>query len=510
MPNAGPDTPSGDYEAMAPLWTVTDTMLQGANAVRAAGEAFLPKQPNETLPRYELRRANAKFTNIYRDIVESLAAKPFAKAVALTDGASERVKALAEDIDGRGNNLHVFAGQTFFEGVNRGVDWILVDHTRAAPREDGRPLTLEDERRQGLRPYWVHVPATRVLAVYSEVIGGVEIYTHVRIREDVTERDGFDEVSIERVRVFDREPIVSVIDGVERVTSYAPATFTVWEKKAPKGRARNSTWEIVDAGPVSIGVIPMVPFVTGRRQESSWRLVPPMQNVADLQVEHYQAENEHKNLRVKTAFPMLKGMGISPPMDGEGNPAQVQTGPDSVLYAPPVGDNGQHGDWEWMKADATVLKEHRDGIASIEQQMREIGRQPLTAQSGNLTVVTTQFAAQKGNSAVQAWALNLKDALEQAFALTAKWLRDATEAEVQVHTDFALDGGDEKGPDVLLSMRERGDLSRQTFWREMQRRDILSGDFDADAEGKLIEDEQPDPDDEVDLTAAAGLAANAA
>jgi hypothetical protein len=53
--------------------------------------------------------------------------------------------------------------------------------------------------------------------------------------------------------------------------------------------------------------------------------------------------------------------------------------------------------------------------------MRDLGRQPLA--SANLTVITTANVSMKAHSAVQKWALLLKDALEQAWVLTCKWLK---------------------------------------------------------------------------------------
>jgi hypothetical protein len=85
-----------------------------------------------------------------------------------------------------------------------------------------------------------------------------------------------------------------------------------------------------------------------------------------------------------------------------------------------------------IEPDATSLKFLAEEIEKTIQQMRELGRQPLTAQTGNLTVVTTQFAAQKGNSAIQAWALNLKDAMENALRYTAMWLKEEAEAEFEL------------------------------------------------------------------------------
>lgn len=504
-----PSTTSSDYDAMKPYGDMVDTILAGAPAMRSAGRTYLPQFPEESDVDYEYRRANAKFTNVYADIVSNLAAKPFSEEVQLAEGADKRFEALAEDIDGRGNNLHVFAHNLFFGGINYAVDWILVDFTKARPRTDGQPLSLDDEKKQGLRPYWVHVPASRMLAVYTDTIAGKEEFVHARMRETVTRRDGFGEVCVERIRVLNREPIYEVVDDVTtgRIVDYEPATFEVWEKVVrQRTRSQSSQWGVVEQGKVTIGVIALVPFVTGRRIEGSWQFVPPMQDVAHLQIEHYQQETALKSIKELTAFPMLAANGVD--LSGYANDRggfTIAVGPRSVLSAPPImGDSSAtHGEWTFIEPTAENVRFLADDVANTEKQLRELGRQPLTATAG-ITVVTAAIAAQKASSAVQAWAWGLKDALEQAFKLTAMWLNMKGKApEVVVFTDFALEVADEKGPDWIRDMAKRNRLSTRTEWEEAQRRGVLSGDFDADQEDKRLAEEAPDEDDEEEIGAAA-------
>ena len=503
-----PETVSTDYEAMQPYWQTVTAILGGAEAMRAEGEAFLPRFPNETADDYEYRRKNARFTNIYADVVTSLARKPFGEEVALADGAPDRIATLAEDIDGRGNSLHVFAAETFFDGVNDAVSWVLVDYTRAAARADGLALSLADERVQGLRPYWVRIPADRMLAVYSDVVKGAEVITHARIREDVVMRDGFDEVAVERVRMFDRAPVYAMLeDGTvtDTVIDYGPATFTIYERRVEAvGRRTRSGWDIVDQGAVTLGVIPLVPFVTGKRVGGGWRFYPPLQGVADLQIEHYQQETALKSITELTAFPMLAGNGVQPDVQA-GKVVAVPVGPRSVLYAPPNGENGNHGEWTFIEPSAESLRFLAEQVKATEAQMRELGRQPLSVSSG-ITVVAAAFASQKATSVLQAWALGLKDCLEQCLALTADWLNLGVEPEISWNLDDLDLTDDDKGPTSIMEARKNGDLSRETVWAEFRRRGVLSADFDPDEEKDRLEAEMPDPDEEADLVAAAGAA----
>lgn len=490
---SGPDTESSDYCAMKDYWALVRHLIDGAEAMRCAGRCYLPQFPAETDKNYEYRRKNAKYTNIYRDIIESLSAKPFTKEVGLADGASASIKKLSEDIDAQGNHLHVFAENIFFNGINDGVTWILVDHTKVP-----QGATLADERSLGARPYWVHIPASRLLAVYSDMVNGEETIVHARILECTKERNGFDEVETMRVRVLDRARLPGIPGSPAQ---YGPATYTLYEfKDEDKNDKESGAWEIVDEGAISIGVIPLVPFLTGRRKGGSWVLHPPMKDAAFLQVEHYQQDTNLKWLKELTCVPMLAGNGVTPELDDSGNPKMVPISPGTVLYAPPSPD-GTIGSWSFIEPNANSLQFLANDLDTTAKELRELGRQPLTANAGNLTVITTAFAAQKGNSAIQAWTYSLKDALERAFALTAKWLGETAEPEIKIDTDFDLNLDDQTAPGNLLAMRQNGDISQETLWSEMKRRKVLSDEFDADKEKELLMEETPDPDTLDDMAA---------
>lgn len=465
-----PNTPSSDHAAMASYWQMVDAILGGAKTMRAAGERYLPKFEVESQGEYDLRKKHAKFTNVYRDIVENLAQKPFSDEVAIGDDAPQDLIDFAGDVDGRGNNLHVFAGDVFFAGINAAIDWIMVDYTKGVPEG----ATRAEEARLGARPYWTRYPASSVLAAYSARINGRDEFVHVRLAEGVTERQGFKEVTKERVRVLNRELLE---DG-----GYAPATYGVWEKQESTDKSK-AEWILIEGpAPISIGVIPMVPFLAGRRIGQSWRIHPPMQDAADLQIDLYQQENALKNAKTYTAFPMLSADGVDPQIGEDGKPVAIAVGPKTVLYGGAAADGAGGGSWSFIEPSATSLTFLASDIKDTIKELRELGRQPLTAQSGNLTVVTTAFAAQKGNSAIQAWALNLKDALERALKITALWLKVEGGATVTINTDFDLGFGDDESFAHIAGMYREGTISREQLIHEAKRRGIVDRDYDGDAD----------------------------
>lgn len=496
-----PDSTSAVYDAMLPYWNKVEAILAGAEKVKAAGELFLPQFPGEDFTSYSRRLDNAKFTNIYADIVATLASKPFANDVVLREGANEKFEALVEDIDGRGNNLTVFASTTFFNGINYAIDWIFVDYTRAKPRPDGRPLTLEDATRQNLRPYWTRIPAKRMLACYPEVIDGREQVVHARILEDFVQRDGYGEVLVQQIRVLNRE--VTYDDQGTAIAAAAP-TWELLRRKPGLRYNSKSTWERVAGGNLGIDEIPLVPYITGQRVDSSLVIDPPLRDALNTQVEHYQEETALKHIKEMCAYPMYAGQGVQPDTDEKGDVKPLVIGPGRQLYAPPGEDGGSSGRWEMLEPSAESLKFLAADIKATEDQLRNLGKQPLVATAG-ITVVAAAVGSQKSSSVVQGWAFALKDALEQAFVYTAKWLKIEESPEVVVFTDFSLDTADQSGPTTLLAMRAKGDLSRETLWEEAKRRKILSADFDAEKEDERLAAEAPDPDDLANQAAALGL-----
>lgn len=498
----GPATMSIDALAMAPYYTLVADLLEGLAAVLAGGETYLPRHPEEEQTDWQYRQSNGVLTNIFADIIETLAAKPFDDELGVIDGSAstdfvgtpvkvdgkdtgKRTGGFVENVDGKGSHIHVFSHEVFREGIAAGMDWIFVDYPKAP-----KTLTASQEKAMNIRPYWYRVPAKNMLEVHSALIGGNEDFIYMRFKEwkQIKAVGSFISELREQVREIIRAK-VSGIDGAP--DSYANPVWVLWEKDPTVANATTEAekWKSVDRGEYSIGIIPAVPFITGKRRGTTWQVNPPMRTAADLQIKLFQQETGLENAKNLCCYPMLSASGVDL-TDDDGEQIKIIIGPHTILAAPPSADNSRPGEWKFLEPQATSLEFVAKRIEVAKQELRELGRQPLTANSTNLTVVTSAFASQKANSAVEAWALRLKDALENALLITAMWMKDSSQPEVRVKTNFPL-GVDDTSTEVIQKMREDGDLSRKTYWDEMKRREILSPEFDADAEEDLLKAELP-------------------
>jgi hypothetical protein len=471
------DKPAADNAAMCDYWDQTDAIIAGVKGLMAKPTVFLPKFPNESKKDWEFRQSLSKLTNVFRDIVEDLASRPFEAPVTIKSGTLPAdFDDLLNNIDGSGNNITAFSADTFFNGITSAIDWIFIDYPNVA--SNGKVRSVADEKAAGIRPYWTHVRGRNMLEIKSAIgANGIERLEYARILEPVG-----DEIY---VRIIKLDPANVV-------------TWELWKALPLQGSGRNIQREFIldSAGIMGIDVIPLVPFMTGRRKGRSWVFDPALRDASDLQLNVFRNETNLEYAKVMTAYPMLSGNGVKPAMAADGKTVlPVPVGPGAALYAPPDGA-GHAGSWSFIEIAATSLEFLRKDIGETITQLRELGRQPLTSQSGNLTVITTAVAAKKGNSAVQAWAGSLAMAIAAALVITGKWKNVEVKPEVQVFTDFDVDGS---GGDELTSLRESrkmGDLSQETLWNEYQRRNVLSAEFDPDKERERLLAETPvDPGD---------------
>lgn len=464
-----PSNPSAAHAKMAPSWKIIDDILAGPATIRAAGQAYLPKYKAEGPEEYRRRLSQAPWQPEFADILLNLSSKPFGKEVVVKEGASDQIMTLVEDIDGRGNNLTAFARPMYRNGIAKGQHHILVDNTGR-----GQARTVAEERAAGVRPYWVSIRAEDILALYVAEIEGKVLPVHVRLRECTVERVGFTEKSIERVRVMNREPL-GVPPG--EPPKFADATWQLYEKQT-QGSA--VAWTLVGEGAFApLREIPLASYFTGEREGAQYAK-PPLDDLADKQIELYRALSRQDEILTYAGSPMLCAQGIAKPAKGE----TLEVGPKRVLFAPP-GAEGKTTGWSYIQPDADNLTEIRESVKALVDDIRRLGMQPLTQRSGGVTATASSIEGAKAHSAAQAWALGLKDVLEQAMVFTSTWLGQEDTVEVEVDTDFSVEAYAQAPLDALGKARESGDLSRPAYLSALRRFDVLPPDFDADAD-KLI------------------------
>ena len=437
---------------MASTWPKLEALKGGTPAMRKANKAYLPPQPKEDAEDYAYRLATSTLFPAFMRTCGVMAGKPFSKELTLNK-VPAAVEQLLSDVDGQGRSLHAFASDVFADcGIEFGFGGILVDFTKT--EEDVK--TVADEKRAGLRPYWVHIKKDQILGYKAENRGGTMVLTQLRIAEQREVDDG--------------EFGVSYVDVV-RV--YYPGRWELYQI-ATDGKS----WVIVEEGKMSIGVIPFVPLYGVRL--GFMEGVSPLLDLADLNIKHWQQQSDQDDSTRFARKRMVAFIGVSD-IDKE-----VTAASNYAMSIP------QGGDLKVVQGSAESVTVGRTELTALEQQMIQTGAELLVALPGQRTATEASNDAEANKSMLQSIVENFEDALDAALQLTSDWLGAGEGGTVSLFKDFSVNSLSDASAQLVLNMNMQGLITKETALKEMQRRAVLSADLDTETEVALAELQPPD------------------
>ncbi|MBL4906407.1 MAG: hypothetical protein JKX94_03070, partial [Sneathiella sp.] len=242
-----PSTTSAIYDQMAEKWALPHALMGGTRSLQAEGRLYLPQHPAENAAVYRERAKRTVLRNYFRRTVQKLVGRIFSDPIAPSEDMPDSLLNCLKNVDLMGRGLNSFTQSWFQDALVSGISYVLVDY----PVKDTAPLTADDKDRR--RPYAVHIPADHLIAAQWETTGAGHSLTQVRILEQVTGYDGFEENRQRQIRVL------------------TPVYWEIYRQNA-KGH-----WLVTDAGENSLGQIPLIPLYT--QQTGFLQATPPLEDL---------------------------------------------------------------------------------------------------------------------------------------------------------------------------------------------------------------------------------------
>ena len=439
---------------MAALAAKGRVLMGGTDAMREAGETYLPKFPAESKEAYDARLASSWLFNGYRKTARDMAGKVFANPVELGAEYPSKFKGWEKNIDNAGNDLSTFALRVFHDGLTgSGISYIMVD----APARDGE-TTQGQAAQDNLRPFMVHLSPEEILGWKTETTGNVTRLSQIRIMESVVDEttDEFVEEYIAQVRVLD------LVEGRVRVRLY---------------REIKEDWvQFGDDAFTDMDEITVVPFYANRAGFFTGE--PLLSDLADVNIAHWQSQSDQRNVLHFARVPVYFASGVN---DGE-DFSDIGSG--TLLKA-----QNSDADLKIVEHSGKAIEAGRQDLKDLEFQMEAHGLQLLTYQAETATGAAIESSKETSTLAMTADAL--KDALEQALIWMGEYGGEAVPdgAAVSVNKEYGVTALSPQMVTALNAQAAVGNLSKETLLQIQARGGVLPSDIDITDELIRIKDE---------------------
>ena len=455
-----------DYDANAAAWLRARDVIAGEDAVKAAGEKYLPKLDSQSCDEYLAYKTRASFFNAAARTAEGFVGLLFRRdpAVRLPDktgGVGAALAASADDLDLLGTSLSAYAKHVVEEVVSVGRCGTLVD--------------WENEGEQ--RAYGALYPAEQILNWRTARVSGRNVPVLIVLREsvEVVGEDGFETEGVDQIRVL----------KLEEIGGHWEYLVEVWRPKEGKGRRSKVEWVLVDTRrPLRLGKpLPLIPFVYhGPRHSLPLVDKLPLADIIAVNLDHYRLNADYKHGLHFTALPTAWVSGFD-------KGAELRIGSSTAWVAETVG--AAAGFLEFTGQGLTTFERAMD---RDERLMAVLGTRMLAEQKRVGESADAIAMRQSGeNSVLGALAASISDSLTHVLRWIHWWhsteekpdLVSSEQVLVSLNTDFSLQGMDSKAITALVAAWQAGAISQDTMLDCFRKGEVLP-DGRSNAEEKAL------------------------
>lgn len=389
-------TPHVQCEGALAVWQKCRDVIAGQEAMhdRARAVQYLPKLKGESKEDYARRLARSVFFNATWRTIDGLNGMLFRKAPVVK--VSKATEGMLADVTQSGMTLTDLAKEVSKEALSVGRVGVLVDYPRAP---EGQQLTVLDAQQLGLRPRMSLYRAESIINWATGWVAGRTLLTRLVLEEAHECCDPNDRF------VTLREPrwrCLELVNGQVQVTV---------ERKVPNGK--HGATEIVDGPfvPLMAGApLREIPFVfIGADSTQPHVELPPLIDLINLNISHYQSTSDVEHGAHKTALPQPYATGID---EGGKAPTFYMGGGNIWLHPNPQGTFGM------LEYSGQGLQAIETRIDKKERQMAVLGARMLEQQKA---AAETAEAAGLHRSGEQASLATVADTLDAGFVRALTW-----------------------------------------------------------------------------------------
>jgi hypothetical protein len=197
--------------------------------------------------------------------------------------------------------------------------------------------------------------------------------------------------------------------------------------------------------------------------------IPPLLDLADLNLDHYRMTADHKHGLHFTGLPTGVITGYRPENKNE----KLYVGAAHFIVLPDPGAKAYFLEYTGQGLSAIV-----EELERTEQQMAVLGARLLTAEKkATETAQTAQIHRAGESSILSSIASTISRALTDALTLFSKWAGSDAECKVEINQEFLPPGITPQELTALVSAWQTGAISMQVLFSCLQKAELIASDL---------------------------------
>lgn len=444
-----------DYTESKAAWKMCRDAEFGQRKIRKGGEDYLPKLSGQSDDAYNSYLNRGLFYNATGRTISALLGlalrKPY--TLELPTGMDD----WKSNIDLAGTSFKGFVKKSFFETMVVGRMGVLVDHKNPI-KQSSNVLTIEETRRQSLRPYLVIYKAEEILNWKLGTVNNVTMLVAVTLKETV-EVDG-ENVEQRRVLTFDK-------DG-----NYIHEIY----------REKDSSWVLQDTiKPLKDGnPLNKIPFYFFGMEENPVEVGKlPVEDLANINIAHFRNSCDLEN-----------GAHVS----GQPTPYVIGDVESSFQF-----ELGQSGLMLPQGCEIGFLQCGSEGFATLEkamdkkeQQMAAMGARMLAPEKSGVEAADTLSIRRIGeDSSLSSLAQVIETTIKSILEFMAEWAGLSGEVRFEMNKDYIPSQMSYQMLQALLQAVQSGEMSQETFFENLKNGEIIADDVSFEDEQERIANSAP-------------------
>jgi hypothetical protein len=504
-----------EYDAALPAWLRARDVLAGEDAVKAAGERYLPRLDSQSDDEFDAYKDRALFFNATARTADGFVGLISRRDATVKCGtrSAERgtgngaqgspsrssldlaLAGFLDDADMQGTALASYAKNIVGEVVAVGRAGTLIDWEDASRWQRHGQSGAPGER----RAYAVLYRAEQILNWRTERINGRNVLTLLALLERVestSPKDEFEPEMVEQIRVL---RLVDGGDGAQgpgaqrtaRPTSAWRYEVEVWQPQREwTWRGSKTRWELVESHvPLRLGrPLPRIPFVFhGPRHSLPAVEKLPLTDIIAANLDHYRLDADYKHGLHFTALPTAYVSGFD-------KGAELRIGSSTAWHTETPGATA--GFLEFTGQGLTTFER---AMEHDERNMAVLGSRLLEAQKRVGETVDAIELRQSGeNSVLTTLALSVSDSLTHVLRWIYWWSSTEELPEdigedrvlVQLNTDFSSKGMASDEISAVVAAWQAGAISQKTMFDLFRRGEVLPAGRTDEEEAQLAKASQ--------------------